>query len=86
MEKEMATHSSTLAWNIPWTEELQSLGSWRVVHDWSDLVATAAATNRFKTTHYAIITPNETHDNACVLHNTHVLFRFPGILKNVFFF
>jgi len=32
----MATHSSTLAWKIPWTEEpgrLQSMGSWRVGHD-----------------------------------------------------
>ena len=38
MEKEMATHSSTLAWKIPWTEEpggLQSMGSWRVGHDWA---------------------------------------------------
>ena len=36
MEKEMATHSSTLAWKIPWTEEpgqLQSMGSQRVRHD-----------------------------------------------------
>ena len=36
LEKEMATHSSTLAWNIPWTEEpggLQSMGSLRVGHD-----------------------------------------------------
>ena len=35
-EKEMATHSSTLAWKIPWTEEpgrLQSMGSQRVRHD-----------------------------------------------------
>ena len=34
----MATHSSTLAWRIPWTEEpggLQSLGSQRVRHDWA---------------------------------------------------
>ena len=34
--KEMATHSSTLAWKIPWTEEpgrLQSMGSLRVGHD-----------------------------------------------------
>ena len=33
----MAPHSSTLAWKIPWTEEpgrLQSMGSWRVGHDW----------------------------------------------------
>ena len=36
LEKEMATHSSTLAWRIPWTEEpggLQSTGSQRVRHD-----------------------------------------------------
>ena len=36
LEKEMATHSSTLAWIIPWTEEpgrLQSMGSQRVGHD-----------------------------------------------------
>ena len=36
-EKEMATHSSILAWRIPWTEEpggLQSTGSQRVGHDW----------------------------------------------------
>ena len=36
LEKEMATHSSTLAWKIPWTEEpgrLQSTGSQRVGHD-----------------------------------------------------
>ena len=35
-EKEMATHSSILAWKIPWTEEpgrLQSMGSQRVGHD-----------------------------------------------------
>ena len=38
LEDEMATHSSTLAWEIPWTEEpggLQSMGSQRVGHDWS---------------------------------------------------
>ena len=36
LEKEMATHSSILAWRIPWTEEpdgLQSIGSQRVRHD-----------------------------------------------------
>ena len=36
LEKEIATHSGTLAWKIPWTEEpgrLQSMGSQRVVHD-----------------------------------------------------
>ena len=36
LEKEMATHSSTTAWKIPWMEEpgrLQSMGSQRVGHD-----------------------------------------------------
>ena len=36
LKKEMATHSSTLAWRIPWMEEpggLQSMGSQRVGHD-----------------------------------------------------
>ena len=38
LEKEMATHSSILAWKVPWTEEpsgLQSMGSQRVRHDWA---------------------------------------------------
>ena len=38
MEKALVTHSSTLAWKIPWTEEpggLQSMGSRRVRHDWA---------------------------------------------------
>ena len=37
LEKEMATHSSILAWKTPWMEEpgrLQSMGSQRVEHDW----------------------------------------------------
>ena len=38
LEKKMATHYSTLAWKIPWTEEhgrLPSMGSQRVGHDWA---------------------------------------------------
>ena len=44
LEKEMATHSSGLAWRIPGTGEpggLPSVGSHRVGHDWSDLAAAA---------------------------------------------
>ena len=40
LEEGMATHSSILAWRIPWAEEagrLQSMGSQRVRHDLSDL-------------------------------------------------
>ena len=46
LEKEMATHSTVLAWRIPgmWeTGGLPSLGSLRVGHDLSDLAAAAAA-------------------------------------------
>ena len=45
LEKEMATHSSVLAWRIPGTAEpggLPSMRSHRVGHDWSDLAAAAA--------------------------------------------
>ena len=38
LEKEMANHSSILAWRIPWTEDpgrLQSMGSQRLGHDWA---------------------------------------------------
>ena len=45
LEKEMATHSSVLAWRIPGTGEpggLPSMGSNRVRHDWSNLAAAAA--------------------------------------------
>ena len=44
LEKNMATHSSVLAWRIPGTGEpggLPSMGSHRVGHDWSDLAAAA---------------------------------------------
>ena len=46
LEEGMATHSSILAWRIPWTEEpgrLQSLGSHRVGHNWSDLAQHSTA-------------------------------------------
>ena len=48
LEKEMATHSSVLAWRIPGTGEpggLPSMGSHRVGHDWNDLAAAAAGYN-----------------------------------------
>ena len=46
LEKEMATHSSVIAWRIPGTGEpggLLSMGSHRLGYDWSDLAAAAAA-------------------------------------------
>ena len=49
LEKEMATHSSVLAWNIPGTGEpggLPSMGSHRVGHDRSDLAAAVSPRSR----------------------------------------
>ena len=51
LEKEMAAHSSVLAWRIPGTGEpggLPSMGLHRVRHDWSDLAAAAAASMIFQ--------------------------------------
>ena len=51
LEKEMATHSSVLAWRIPGTGEpggLPSIKSHRFGHDWSDLAAAAAALNKWR--------------------------------------
>ena len=47
LEGAIATHSSILAWRIPWTEKsgkVQSIGSQRVGHDWSDWACTHAHT------------------------------------------
>ena len=56
LEEEVATHSSILAWKIPWTEEpggLQSIVSQRVRHDQSDLAHTR--------THRMFLIPDVTH-------------------------
>ena len=59
LEKEMATHSSTLAWKIPWMEEpgrLQSMGSQRVGQDWVTFFSFFAHyTNFFAITHSVIL-------------------------------
>ena len=49
LEKKMATHSSILAWKIPWTEEpgrLQSTGSQRVGHDWAASLHSPCSTSQ----------------------------------------
>ena len=49
LEKEMATHSSTLAWKIPWTEEpgrLQSMGSQRVTTERLHFTSKAISSSR----------------------------------------
>ena len=58
LEKEMATHSSALAWRIPGTGEpgrLLSMGSHRVGHDWSDLAAATVDLTRKCDKNYSYI-------------------------------
>ena len=65
LEKEMATHSSVLAWRIPGMEEpdgLLSMGSHRVGHDWSDLAAAAAAADVFPELSYFFYDPTNVGD------------------------
>ena len=55
LEEELTTHSSILAWEIPWTEKpggLQSIGLQRVEHDWNNL--TAATGNQVPSLHVDI--------------------------------
>ena len=65
VEKEMATHSSVLAWRIPGTEEpggLPSMGSQRVGHNWSDLAAAAVGPSTSLFTYLDVLT--KYHHNA----------------------
>ena len=60
VEKAMASHSSTLAWRIPWTEEpggLQSMGSPRVGHLLSDFTFTFHfhALEKEMATHFSVL-------------------------------
>ena len=51
LEKGLATHFSILSWRIPWTEEpgrLQSIGSQRIGHDWSNLSCTCTQAYFYK--------------------------------------
>ena len=62
LEKEIATHSSVLAWRIPGTGEpvgLPSMGSHRVEHDWSDLAAAAYWKSNIQTGSKVISLPRE---------------------------
>ena len=64
LEKEMATHSSTLAWKIPRTEEpgrLQSLGSQRVRHDWTNSLSFLKKTSM----------------SSCLIHLSNMCFQCP---------
>ena len=57
LEKEMATHSSILAWEILWTEEpggLQFMGSQRVGHDWASMHTHTSLSTQAKQSHLGL--------------------------------
>ena len=69
LEKEMATHSSVLAWRVPGTGKphgLPSMGSHRVGHDWSDLAAAAAASSFYRWGNWGL--ENEMQSQTCASH------------------
>ena len=76
LEKEMASHSSVLAWRIPGTGHLgglPSMGSHRVGHDWSDSAAPAANTK-----HFCVL--ETLNISMCLVFYTHLL-TFPWSRK-----
>ena len=88
LEKEMATHSSVLAWRIPGTGEpggLPSMGSHRVRHDWSDLAAAAAAMRVVKTDSSLYKSKKYQEEKNEVALNTFYSHKFPNNIsyKNV---
>ena len=68
LEKEMATHSSVLAWRVPGSREpggLPSMGSHRVGHDWGDWVAAAAALCWCNSSQSFLFFTSSKHDQNC---------------------
>ena len=83
LEKEMATHSSILAWKIPWTEEtggLQSTGSKRVGHDWTTNTHTKHFSKKRKTGKMLIIVKDRGRVGSWGF--IIPLFRLLGMLEN----
>ena len=71
LEEGMVTHSSVLAWRIPWTKEpgrLQSMGSLRVRHDWE------TSLSLFTFMHWR----RKWHSSVLVWHSSVLVWRIPG--------
>ena len=90
--KEMATHSSILAWKIPWTEEpggLQSMGSQRVGYDWVTKHNTFSAFTIFKIVNikkhckliYNIVLISGVQQSSSISH-THISILFQTIFSH----
>ena len=88
LEKEMATHSSVLAWRVPGTGEpggLPSMGSHSVGHEWSDLAAAAAAAGQNKLNRQLIVfkylhteSGEDPLEKEMAAHSSILAWRIPG--------
>ena len=79
LEKEMAIHSKTTAWKIPWTEEpggLQSMGSQRVGHDWATSLSLWNLGKVMEAEAYLLKTRNRTEKGFCSQEPHHILLGF----------
>ena len=79
LEKEMATHSSILAWRIPWTEEpggLQSTGSQRVGHHWVTSLSLSFTCSQ----NQAAVSRQDNANALCPHHQYEVFFRILQLL------
>ena len=85
LEKEMAIHSSSIAWKIPWTEEpgrLQSMGSQRVRHDWVTSLSLSLSLSRKSDS----FSPTSQQIYILLLRNHKVQFFFKKIFVYYFLF
>ena len=84
--EEMATHSSTVAWRILWTEEpggLQSMGSQRVGHDWATNTHTHIELYGFLNIFWILTPLSDTWFASIFSHSVGCIFgRFPLLCKN----
>ena len=83
LAKEVATHSSVLAWRVPGTEEpggLPSMGLHRVGHNWSDLAAAAAAVNICELTGLLHTSPGAYLKTSIFCYSLFWLFSWNGFL------
>ena len=92
LEKEMATHSTFLAWKIPGTGEpggLLSMGSHRVGHDWSDLAAVAATAAAVPPVHSQnrsariLVRVNHTHTEVQIARSSELHCQILGARRDV---
>ena len=70
LEKEMVTHSSILAWRIPWTDKpgrLQSMGLQRVGHNWATSLSFFLSAVSQKSDTWTSATPPPSHPALCFL-------------------